>query len=214
MVLIVSGGDPPPKRLLRQRCAAAELIIAADRGGWYCWKSGIRPSLVVGDMDSLPSAVLDDLTSQGIEVLWLERDKDATDTQVALEEAIRRGAKSIEILSGIGTRFDHSLANVQLLALAQAKGVEACILSSHQRLFLVQGSYDLLDAQGCTISFLPLDAEVRGITLTGFAFDLTDARMVLGRPYGVSNVVRKSPAWIRVRQGRLLAVLSFRGVHQ
>ena len=211
MVLIVSGGDPPPTRLLRQRTAAAELIIAADRGAWYCWKSGIRPSLLVGDMDSLSSAVLDDFTSLGVEILWLERDKDATDTQVALEEAVRRGAKSIEILSGIGTRFDHSLANVQLLVLAQSMGIEACILTRHQRIFLVQDSYELHAAQGCTISFLPLEAEVRGITLTGFAFGLTDARMELGRPYGVSNVVRESPARIRVRQGRLLVVLTARG---
>jgi len=214
MVLIVSGGDPAPKRLLKGRAEAAELIIAADRGAWYCWKAGIRPALVVGDMDSLPQALLDELTSLGVEILLLERDKDATDTQVALEEAIRRGAKTIEILSGIGTRFDHSLANVHLLALAQEKRVEACILTRHQRLFLVQGSYALRDAQGCTISFLPLDAEVRGISLSGFAFGLTDGCMELGRPYGVSNVVKQSPARISVRHGRLLAVLTDRGARE
>jgi thiamine pyrophosphokinase len=167
--------------------------------------------LVVGDMDSLPPAVLDDFTDQGVEILRLERDKDETDTQVALEEAIRRGAKTIEILSGIVTRFDHSLANVQLLALARSKGVEACIISRHQRLFLIQGSCELNHAQGCTISFLPLDAEALGITLTGFAFGLRNARMELGRPYGVSNVVKESPARVRVRHGRLLAVLTARG---
>jgi thiamine pyrophosphokinase len=211
MVLIVSGGDPPPKRLLKGRAAKAELIIAADRGAWYCRESGIRPSLVVGDMDSLPASVLEEFVSQGIEIMRLDCDKDATDTQVAVEEAIRRGATSIEILSGIGTRFDHSLANVQLLAMAHAAGVEACILSRHQRLFIIQGSYALNHAQGCTISLVPLDSEVHGITLSGFAFGLEKARMEIGRPYGVSNVVRDSVARIKVRQGRLLAVLTFKG---
>jgi len=211
MVLIVSGGDAPPKRLLKSRAKAAELVIAADRGGWYCWKTGIRPGLVIGDMDSLPHHVLDDFASLGVEILRLEPDKDATDTQVALEEAIRRGARTIEILGAVGTRFDHSLANVHLLALAQEKGVEACILSGRQRLFLIHGAYELRDAQGCTISFLPLDSEVRGISLSGFAFGLKDADMALGRPYGVSNVVREPVARICVGHGRLLAVVTDAG---
>ncbi|HQP30587.1 MAG TPA: thiamine diphosphokinase [Deltaproteobacteria bacterium] len=211
MVLIVSGGDPPPKRLLKSRAEAAGLVIAADRGGWYCWKAGILPCLLVGDIDSLPPAVLDDFTARGVEIVRLERDKDATDTQVALEEAIRRGAGRIEILGAIGTRFDHSLANVHLLALAQGAGVEACILSGRQRLFLIHGSYELRDARGCTISFLPLDSEVRGISLSGFVFELKDADMELGRPYGVSNVVKESVARICVRRGRLLAVVTAAG---
>jgi len=214
MTLIVAGGDPPPKRILKARARAAALVIAADRGAWYCRRSGIRPDLVVGDMDSLPQGQLDEIITLGAEVLRLKRDKDVTDTQAALEEAIRRGAGEIEILGAIGTRFDHSLANVQLLALAQGAGVEACSLSGRQRIILVHGSHELRDAQGCTISLLPLDAIVMGITLTGFAFGLCDGRMELGRPYGVSNVVMESPARISVRQGRLLAVLTARDAHE
>lgn len=211
MVLIVSGGDPPPRRLLKAKASQAELLIAADKGAWYCLKAGIRPGLVVGDMDSLPPEVLDELTSLGIEILRLERDKDETDTQVALEEAIRRGARAITILAALGTRFDHSLANVQLLTKAHAAGVTCSIITRHQELFIVQGTYTLVDAQGCTISFLPLDSVVKGITLRGFVFNLKDAEMEIGRPYGISNVVKQSTARIVVNQGRLLAVLTSRG---
>jgi thiamine pyrophosphokinase len=208
MFLIVAGGDPPGRDLLAGLASQATMIIAADKGAQYCLEAGVTPHLVVGDLDSAPPAVLGKLADLGVEVKRFSTRKDFTDTHIALDEAIRRGAKLIEIVGAFGDRFDHALANVHLLRRALDVGVRARILSANQQIFLVDSQYTFKDTQGLTVSFLPLTEIVEGITLSGFAYDLTGASMEVGNPYGVSNVILKPHAQVTVDKGILVAVLS------
>jgi thiamine pyrophosphokinase len=207
MILIVVGGDRVPEELLRHAALKAEVVIAADRGAWYCLQAGIIPDLVVGDMDSIPEEALEELRVGNVTVLTFSPHKDKTDTQIALEVALKRGAREIEILSGIGSRFDHSLANVHLLHLALKTGVRARIVSERQIIFLIEGECTLTNEEGTTISFLPLGMMASGITLKGFAYELDDATMEIGLPWGVSNVITDQHALVRVREGILIAML-------
>jgi thiamine pyrophosphokinase len=207
MILIVVGGDRVPEELLRQAALKAEMVIAADRGAWYCLQVGIIPDLVVGDMDSIPEEALEELQAGKVTILTFSPYKDKTDTQIALEVALKRGAREIEILSGIGSRFDHSLANVHLLHLALKAGLRARIVSERQIIFLIEGECTLTNEEGTTISFLPLGMMASGITLKGFAYELDDATMEIGLPWGVSNVITDQHALVRVREGILIAVL-------
>jgi thiamine pyrophosphokinase len=207
MILIVVGGDRVPEELLRHAALKAEVVIAADRGAWYCLQAGIIPDLVVGDMDSIPEEALEELQAGKVTILTFSPYKDKTDTQIALEVALKRGAREIEILSGIGSRFDHSLANVHLLHLALKAGLRARIVSERQIIFLIEGECTLTNEEGTTISFLPLGMMASGITLKGFAYELDDATMEIGLPWGVSNVITDQHALVRVREGILIAVL-------
>lgn len=214
MFLIVTGGEPPSKGLITDRASRAEWIIAADRGAGYCLDAGIIPHLVVGDMDSLEDEALRRLETSGVECRRFDTDKDRTDTEIALREALGRGARHIEILGALGDRLDHTLANVHLLHMALRHGVQALIITDFQQIFLVGSRSTLEHGQGCTVSFLPLTERVEGIVLDGFAYDLDDAVMEIGTPYGVSNVVRKPLARVSVRNGILLAMLSTEGYRE
>jgi thiamine pyrophosphokinase len=207
MILIVVGGDRVPEELLRHAALKAEMVIAADRGAWYCLQAGIIPDLVVGDMDSIPEEALEELQAGKVTIFTFSPYKDKTDTQIALEVALKKGAREIEILSGIGSRFDHSLANVYLLHLALKAGVRARIVSERQIIFLIEGECTLTNEEGTTISFLPLGMMASGITLKGFAYELDDATIEIGLPWGVSNVITDQHALVRVREGILIAVL-------
>lgn len=206
--LIVAGGEPPAEGAIRRAAEGAACVIAADRGAWYCLRDGIVPHLVVGDMDSLPSEALEELHVAQVEVLALRRDKDETDTQIALQEALKRGARSLVILAALGTRFDHGLANVQLLHQALRAGVPAHILAGAQDIFLIEGQATLADAEGCTVSLLPLGMCVRGVTLAGFVYPLHEDDLEVGYSRGISNVVRDPLARVEVREGILIAVLT------
>ncbi len=184
------------------------MIIAADRGAGYCLDAGVIPQLVVGDMDSLDSETYERLTGLGIEMKRFSADKDRTDTEIALDEAIHRGTKRVDILGAIGDRIDHTLANIHLICMALRKGVAARIISDTQQVFLVDSHETIKGSWGRTVSFLPLTEQVEGITLTGFVYELEDAAMEIGKPYGISNVVKGDPAFVKVGKGVLLAVLS------
>lgn len=209
MFLIVSGGDAPDPVFLRARAEKASMIIAADKGADYCLNAGVKPDLVVGDMDSISRAARDEAEKSGIPLKKHSPEKDETDTRLALDVAMDLGARRIEMIACIGDRFDHGLANVHLLHAARRRDVEAWVLTPSCRIFLVDSRAEIAGMKGATLSLLPLTMVVRGITLSGFRWPLRDAVMEVGNPYGVSNRVISEDALIQVREGVLIAVLFF-----
>ncbi|MGC9324400.1 MAG: thiamine diphosphokinase [Desulfomonilia bacterium] len=207
MFLIVSGGNPPGIDLLHRKSREADVIIAADRGAHYCLEAGIYPHLLVGDMDSLSRHELKEIADRGIEIRSFPTAKDKTDTQIALEEAIRRHATSIEIVAATGGRFDHALANVHLLVRALQTGIPARIVDNRQEIFLLAGESVLEGKRGMTISLLPLTRTVKRVSLEGFAYELSDAEMHIGNPYGVSNIITSEKACVSIGEGIIVAVL-------
>ncbi|MDT8272481.1 MAG: thiamine diphosphokinase [Desulfomonilia bacterium] len=207
MFLIVSGGYPPDADFLAHKARDARMIIAADRGARYCLEAGVTPHLLVGDMDSLSPHELHEISGTGIEVIRFSPEKDATDTHIALDEAIKRGANAIEIIAATGSRFDHALANVHLLYRAYLAGIPARIVDQCQEIVLLAGTESFEDREGATVSLLPLTAQVEEITLKGFSYELSGARMEIGNPYGVSNVITARKATVTIGKGILVAVL-------
>ncbi|HQG30992.1 MAG TPA: thiamine diphosphokinase [Deltaproteobacteria bacterium] len=207
MFLIVSGGDAPDSVFLKARAAKARMVIAADKGAEYCLRAGVRPDLVVGDMDSLPLDILEEVKKAGIPFQRYDTCKDETDTRLALLAALEGGARSIEMIAATGDRIDHTLANIHLLYAALLRGVDACILTPDSRIFLVDACSTISGSKGALVSLLPLTAVVRGISLSGFRWDIEEASMEIGNPYGISNKVCSDEARIQVREGTLVAVI-------
>lgn len=210
-VLIVTGGERPEIDLLKERADSASMVIAADRGAEYCLMAGIIPDMVVGDMDSLPVEVQDELIFNNIEIRRFDCRKDMTDTQIAVDTAIEKGADKIEILAGIGSRFDHSLANVHLLFRAMKKGIKAKIVSGIHEIFLIERKTDIKNEAGAIISLLPLGHHAKGITLKGFEYETDNTDMDMSFPVGVSNVICSESAEVIVSDGILIAIITRRG---
>jgi thiamine pyrophosphokinase len=210
-VLIVTGGERPEKGLLKERAFSSSMIIAADRGAGYCLKAGILPDMVVGDMDSLPTVIEDELVSKRIEIRRFDCRKDMTDTQIAVDAAVEKGADEIEILAGIGSRFDHSLANVYLLYRAMNQGIKARIISGIHEIFLIEKQGVIKNETGTIISFLPLGHCVNGITLKGFEYEIDNTDMDISFPIGISNVICSDSAEVIVSDGILIAIITRSG---
>ena len=97
--------------------ADADLVIAADGGATSLDALGRRPDLLVGDMDSTDPSLVERLASSGTTVVRHPADKDASDTALAVGEALSAGATDLVILGAVrGERLDHALANLLLLA--------------------------------------------------------------------------------------------------
>ncbi len=209
MFLIVSGGNAPDSLFLKARAAKARMVIAADRGAEYCLRAGIRPDLVVGDMDSLPLETFEEVKKAGIPFQRHDTSKDETDTRLALLAALEGGARSVEMVAATGDRIDHTLANIHLLYAALLRGVDACILAHDCRIFLVDSCSTISGNKGALVSLLPLTPKVGGISLSGFQWNIEEASMEIGNPYGISNRVCSDEARIQVGEGTLIAVIYF-----
>jgi thiamine pyrophosphokinase len=186
--------------------AAADLVVAADGGGNALYAAGLVPHLVVGDLDSLVPAAEAHFRAAGAEVLRFPAEKDETDLELALLQAVERGAGRIDILGAIGGRWDQGLANVAMLALPELVGVRVRLLDVAQEAFLVRDSVEITGAAGDVVSLLPLGGPAHGITTRGLYYPLTDATLRFERSRGVSNLITEPPAHVSVREGLLLVV--------
>ena len=185
---------------------AADLVIAADGGGDALARAGVAPHVLIGDLDSIAPAALAWAQSQGAEVLRYAAEKDETDLELALLLAAERGAQRIDVLGALGGRWDHSLANVALLALPEIQGKAVRIIGVGQRAFLVRDSAVIEGDVGDTVSLLPIAGAAHGITTRGLRYPLREATLHFERSRGVSNVLEQTPGSVKVREGLLLVV--------
>ncbi|GBF34057.1 thiamin pyrophosphokinase [Desulfocucumis palustris] len=206
--VILSGGSAGGLDWLAGVIRRGDRVICVDRGADYAAKLGLLPDLIIGDMDSLDSQTLLDFSRRGAEIKTFPAEKDETDTTLALAEALAGQPDEVVILGALGTRFDHSLANVHLLRLAGDKGVPAKIINQFNEISLVTpGEPAILKGlPGETFSLLPLTAEVTGVNVTGARWPLRDAVFSIGNPYGISNEVAADRVEISITSGLLLLI--------
>lgn len=75
-----------------------DLIIAADGGMTHCRALGIKPSIVIGDLDSLDPDYLKSFQTSGTEIISYPINKDQTDLELALRKALDLGFDEILLL--------------------------------------------------------------------------------------------------------------------
>ncbi len=220
--LIVADGDLPAVAgldadLLRSADANNVLVIAADGGLHKAGALGLVPDLVVGDGDSLAPGELDDLSRHGIEVQLHPRSKDASDTELAVREAVRRGAADVTLIGALGgVRFDHALANVLLLAAPDIEAGLAIVDGPTTIRVVGRRGPERLDVDGAVgdiLSLLPLSEVVTGVGATGCAYPLDGATLRLGSTLGLSNELLSSRAVVAVEGGRLAVIHTRKAVN-
>jgi thiamine pyrophosphokinase len=195
--------DPAP---FAEVIRAAELLVAADGGALPLMRLGALPHVVIGDLDSLDAASQRELEERGVELMRYPRAKDETDLELALLYVAGRGASAIDVVGALGGRWDHTLANVGLLALPELLGRRVRLLDVRQALYLVQGETELPGNVGDTISLVPLTPEVTGVTTRGLLYPLDHATLRYERARGISNVLLEPPGSVTAAEGRLLVV--------
>ncbi len=197
--------------------AEVGLVIAADGGARHAETLGVTIDLWVGDGDSIGEEALAALEAAGVPTERARPDKDESDTELAIRAAIGRGVSGIVIVGALGgTRIDHALANIDLLALPDLDGHAATIFGAGARVALIRApgpdgdvvERRLSGRRGDLVSLLPMGPGVEGVTTDGLAFPLADEPLPIGRTRGLSNVRVADEARVTVRSGLLLVVES------
>ncbi len=207
-VVIVSGGNPPSEKLLREYLKDIDLIIAADKGSECLYNYKIVPDLLLGDFDSAKKEILDNIRLQVKEVLEFPPEKDYTDTEIAVIEAVRRGATKIYLFGALGSRMDHALGNIGLLLNAKKKGVAIEIIDDNNRIYLGENNMRLLGKCGENISFHALSDKVVNINISGAKYSLNGYTMSLLDPRAICNEFVDTPIDISYEEGELLILHS------
>ncbi|MGM0882734.1 MAG: thiamine diphosphokinase [Bacillota bacterium] len=206
-IVICTGGQLGAWAL--EHIKAGDLLIGADSGARFLISQGLRPDIAIGDFDSVSVEELASIRSSSGQTIACDPiDKDYTDTEMAVRLSLDMHPSELVLLGALGTRFDHSLANVHLLALAAQQNVRATIIDEHNKITLATEQI-IIKKQGYpNVSLLPLTMQVKGITLTGFQYPLTDAALTIGQSLGISNVLTAPTGTIQLSEGLLLIIQS------
>lgn len=185
-------------------------IYAADAGLELLASLQIMPDRIIGDLDTVQSGLVKSYAVRGTPMDIHKPQKNETDMELALQDALDDGFYQIDVLGALGGRLDHELANIQLLLLYQRKGAAVELYDAQNRIamahpgqrFFRQGQY------GRYVSFIPLSDQVKGLTLTGFRYPLQDKDLEKGASLCISNEIAGEEATVDYRSGDLLVIWS------
>ncbi|MEI6131930.1 MAG: thiamine diphosphokinase [Bacillota bacterium] len=187
------------------------ILIGVDSGADHINFMGLRPNLIIGDFDSISTSTESDFAK--VEKLVFHREKDLTDGELSLREAVKRGYNEVIFFGALGGRIDHLLQNIFLLELADSLG--ACAMIEYDK-----GTLELLTKnkkevimkveKGNTVSLIPISDIVEGVSTDGLKYTLKNAQMERGSSLGISNVAdintMNKKVGISINSGKLLVI--------
>lgn len=183
-----------------------EYIIAADSGLKYINELGLVPDMILGDYDSVEAGLLDKYKDTDIKTY--PREKDYTDTHIAIINALKAGASAIYILGATGTRMDHTFTNICNMKAALDCDVPCFIYDEHNKIYIVNDQMGEMKLSkegqyGDYVSIVPLSEEAV-ISLTGFKYGLEDYVLHQGLSICQSNEIKEKEAIIKIKKGILI----------
>lgn len=183
-----------------------DITVAADSGIRNARLLGDHIDVAVGDFDSFPERDI----PEDAEVIRLKPEKDMTDSQVAVEVALERGAESFVIIGGLSGRLDHTLANLSILEDLSARGHYAVMTDGVSRVHFVGGGSALIGRSGFKyFSVIAASDVAKGVSVEGAKYPLKNARLTKRNGgYGTSNEIEGNCALISVKKGSIFVIES------
>nr|WP_319491289.1 thiamine diphosphokinase [uncultured Desulfobacter sp.] len=204
-VIIANGNLSETDRLL-SRIQQADMVIAADGGAAHLHRIGIVPRVIIGDLDSIPENILSFFKEKQVKILRYPARKDQTDLELCMEYAIDQGCDDLLIIGATSTRLDHTLANIFLLRKLADQGIPVTILDAYNDIHIVSSRLTLTGRPGELLSVIPISDQVKGLTLKGLEYPLTDQTLHMGTTMGISNVFTQEEAVISLKSGAVLVI--------
>ncbi len=204
-VAIIANGLLEHSAHILNRIRSFSFLIAVDGGCNTCQYLQLQPDLIIGDMDSVDQTTLNHYSQ--VPQIRFPREKDVTDLDLAVSHAFAKGAKNVTIFGGLGKRIDHTLSNLILMTRYPEK---VTLETEEERLVAIHEKIELSCYIGQTISLIPMNGPVTGISTEGLKWPLIEGK--LDKQFiGISNEAIQEHVKIRVKQGDLLCVVNLRG---
>jgi thiamine pyrophosphokinase len=179
-------------------------FIAADGGMRHAAALGVVPELWVGDFDSTPVQL--DTDFHDVPRQPYPAAKAATDGEIAVSEAIARGAKRL-ILAGAlgGERSDHALQHLLSAVSLAEEGYDILLVSGDEEAVpLLPGAIELDLPKGSLFS-VPGFGELTGLTIENARYPLTDFHLPFGSSRTISNVA-EGRVRLSLQAGRAIVI--------
>ena len=202
-IIIAGSGEDYSKDKLKNYCNNAFFIIASDGGAKILLENEIKPDLIVGDFDSIDN--IEDHKYNNIEKKIFPKEKDLTDSEIALKIATSKKPDIIYLFCMTGSYIDHSLANIYNLLRNYNENIEIKIITSNSEIFLIKKEKKISNCKNKRFSLFPLE-NIYGLEITGSKYNFNSKNIKI-RDYSVSNVFIDNEANIKLKKGTLICII-------
>lgn len=201
-IAIFASGMPPNKVM------KADIFIGVDRGALWLIKQGITPDIAIGDFDSVTKSekrIIHDTAKKYVEY---SPKKDATDLELAINEAILLRPREVTIYGALGGRFDHEMGAIQMLLKLESHNILGQIVDNLNQIMIVRRKITLgKDRKYRYVSVIPIGSDTT-VTLKGFEYDVKNKKITVDSSLGISNEIVSKRATITVHKGLIMVVQS------
>ena len=187
-----------------------QLVVAADGALETICEAEIPCDYGLGDFDTVSKKILARFKENATTRLYaFPPEKDETDAELAVQFAVKQKPDIIWIVGATGGRIDHMLGNLELLRMPLQAGIECEIVDPQNRIRLLDGPTVLEKMEHWKyVSFLSYTDQTQGITLNGFAYNVTDFTLKKGSTRCISNEIRDEKATVSFTSGMLYCIRS------
>jgi thiamine pyrophosphokinase len=169
--------SPPPYPVQ----PGADFHIGVEKGALFALEKGITLDLIIGDFDSVSEEEKRVLKKTAIPFIEFAKEKDLTDAELALQEALKKDPEKVYIHTASGPRIDHLYANLRNLI----PGVSVLVGPTFKAYRLAAGHHTISPVfkYVSIFAFEP----VKALTLSGFKYEAFFPEFGLNQMQGISN---------------------------
>jgi thiamine pyrophosphokinase len=205
-VLIVANGEANSKNFLQKLKNKASFVIGVDGGAGILFKYNIKMDVAIGDFDSIKKTTFEKI-KKSIPTIKYPKDKDYSDTELAVRYALKKGFNNF-ILTGMGgKRTDHLLFNLSVLYFLLKKRKNAYISEENEDIFIVDRKIHIETRKGNTVSLYPFTAIAKIENTEGLKYPLHNKTVVKQRTLTLSNIAIENRIYVEVSKGVILLIV-------
>ena len=127
ITVILADGDPPRTAPPLEILHTAKRIVCCDGAAALLSEYGLEPTVVIGDLDSLP----DQWKAKYADRLVHVREQETNDLSKAFRYCMEHNWRNLVILGATGKREDHTLGNLSLLADYAQQADSVCAVTNY-----------------------------------------------------------------------------------
>lgn len=201
---ILLGGNLSVTERVR-KAAEGTHVIAADNGMRHAKPLSLVPELWVGDFDSTEPDLL--AAWPDVERHTFPATKAATDGEIAISQALERGAQKLILVGALGgERTDHAFQHMlNAISLAE-KGYDVTLTSGEEEAYtLVSGGTKELDLPAGSLFSVLGFSDLAGLDIENARYPLKDYSLTFGTSRTISNVA-EGPVRFSLKSGRAIII--------
>ena len=180
-LLISLGGNCTVKSI--RNTENFEKIIAVDSGYKHLTKHGLKPDILIGDLDSVDEELINIAKSEGVEIFEFSKDKDASDFELAINYSISVEACSITIIGGENGEIDHLFSIYNIISNCELTSGITWFYENYLMQFRSTAIFSL--PKGEKFSIIPV-SNLKNLNIEGSKYELNDTFI----PKGSSRTLR------------------------